>query len=426
VNAIPTGALIAALVFLIILSAFFSASEIALVTLNRYRLRSLAKSGHHGARVALKLLDRPDRLLGVILLGNNFANIAASSIATILAIRLYGDQGVAIAAGLLTFVVLIFAEVAPKTLAALHPETLALPASYLLRPLLIVLYPLVWFTNLLANGLLKLVGVSVQKKSRQEITADELHALVQEADILIPELHQDMLRAILELEKITVDEVMVPRGEIEGVDLDAEWPEILETLGTSRYTRLPVFRGSLDNIVGLVHLRKALHLMHAGNLNPESFSGIMLEPFFIPQGTPISTALLNFRANKRRIALIVDEYGDLLGLVTLEEILEEIVGDFTTAGASLVSEIQEQEDGSYVVQGNVTLRELNRYLDWQLPTSGPKTINGIITEHLEDLPEPGTSLKLGEFQIDVLRTRGTSVQLARIRRMPGAAEAPGA
>jgi len=414
----PVSVLFGALLFLILVSAFFSASEIALVTLNRYRMRTLAKTGHRGARLAQRLLERPDRLLGIILLGNNFANIAASSVATIIAIQLYGDRGIAIAAGLLTFVVLVFAEVAPKTLAALHPEALAYPAAHLLRPLLMILYPLVWFTTLLANGLLKIFGISVKRKSKQEITADELHALVHEAELMIPESHQDMLLAVLELEKITVDEVMVPRGEIEGVDLDAEWPDILETLGTSRYTRLPVYRGSLDNIVGLIHLRKVLHLQHTGNLNRDTLTEIMLDPFFIPQGTPISTALLNFRANKRRIALIVDEYGDILGLVTLEEILEEIVGDFTTAGSSLVAEIQPQTDGSYIVQGNVTLRELNRHLDWTLPTTGPKTINGIITEHLEDLPEPGTSLKLGEYQIDVVRTRGTSVQLARIRRMP--------
>jgi Mg2+/Co2+ transporter CorB len=264
---------------------------------------------------------------------------------------------------------------------------------------------------------LRLFGVSVRKKSSHEITADELQALVREANILIPESHQDMLLAVLDLEKVTVDDVMVPRGEIEGVDIDADWDDIVETLGTSRYTRLPVYKGNLDNIVGLIHLRKILHLLHTGNLNRESFGQLMLEPFFVPQGTPISTALLNFRANKRRIALVVDEYGDILGLVTLEEILEEIVGDFTTSGTSLVAEIQPQDDGSYLIQGNVTLRELNRQLDWDLPISGPKTVNGLITEYLQDLPEPGTSIMLGSYQVDVIRTRGTSVQVARIRKM---------
>jgi len=418
VDDIPIGLLAGALVFLVGVSAFFSGAEIALLTLNRHRLRNLARQQHRGARLAQKLLERPDRLLGVILLGNNFANIAASSIATILAIELYGDRAIAVAAGLLTFVVLIFAEVAPKTVAALHPESIALPAAYLLRPLLILLYPLVAFTNLLANGLLRLVGVSVKARAREAVTAEELRVLVREADLLMPESHQAMLLAVLELEKITVDEVMVPRGEIEGIDLDADWDEILEVIGTSRYTRLPVYRGSLDHIVGLIHLRKVLHLQHSGTLDREHFEQVMLEPFFIPQGTAISTALINFRSNKRRIALVVDEYGDILGLVTLEEILEEIVGDFTTAGMPLTAEIHAEADGSYQVQGGVTLRDLNRQLGWDLPITGPRTVNGMVTEHLQALPEPGTSLRIGNYQIDIVKTRGTSVQLAKIRHMP--------
>jgi Mg2+/Co2+ transporter CorB len=234
----------------------------------------------------------------------------------------------------------------------------------------------------------------------------------------MPETHQDMVLAILELEKVTVDDVMVPRREIEGIDLDADWEEIVNALGTSRYSRMPVYRGSLDNIAGIVHLRKVLHLMHTGSLNRESLETLIAEPFYVPQGTPLSTALLNLRAARRRIAFVVDEYGDLLGLVTLDEILEEIVGDFTTAATPLTAEIQPQADGSFMVHGGVTLRDLNRQLDWNLPTTGPKTVNGLITEHLQDLPEPGTSFKLGEYQVDIVRTRGTSVQLARIRRRP--------
>lgn len=414
---IPLGAQVGALSFLVLLSGFFSASEIALLTLNRYRLRNLVRQGHRGALLAQKLLEQPDRLLGVILVGNNFANIAASSIATLLALDLYGDKAVAVAAGLLTFIILVFAEVAPKTLAALYPERIAFPAAYVLRPLLFLLYPLVWITNILANSLLRLLGISLARKSTDEITADELRALVREADILIPDSHQDMLLAILELEKVSVDDVMVPRGEIEGIDLDADWNEISAKLGSSRYTRLPVFRSSLDDVVGVVHLRKVMRLMHSGTFNRESFLSLVVEPYFIPQGTPLSTALLNFRSSKRRSALVVNEYGDILGLVTLEEILEEIVGDFTTPGMSLAEEIQPQDDGSFLVHGSVTLRDLNRRLDWNLPTNGPKTLNGLITEYLEDLPEAGTSLKLEGYQVDVVRTRGTAVQLAYIRRI---------
>lgn len=422
---IPLNAQIGALVFLILLSGFFSAAEIALFTLNRYRLRNLVRHGHRGAILAQKLLERPDRLLGVILVGNNFANIAASSIATLLALHLYGEKSVAVAAGLLTFVVLIFAEVAPKTLAALNPERIAFPVAYVLRPLLYLLYPLVWFTNILANGLLRMLGTSPARKTTDEITADELRALVREADVLIPDSHQDMLLAILELEKVTVDDVMVPRGEIEGIDLDADWSEIASKLGTSRYTRLPVYRGNLDDVVGVVHLRKVMRLMHGDSFNRESFTPLIIEPYFIPQGTALSIALLNFRANKRRSALVVNEYGDILGLVTLEEILEEIVGDFTTPGMSLAEEIQPQDDGSFLVHGSVTLRDLNRRLDWHFPTDGPKTLNGLITEYLEDLPETGTSLMLDGYQVDVVRTRGTAVQLARVRHMPTTPEING-
>jgi len=415
VTEIPVGALFGSLVFLVALSAFFSGAEIALLTLNRHRLRNLVRQGRRGARVAQAMLDRPDRLLGVILLGNNFANIAASSIATILAIELYGDRAIAVAAGLLTIVVLIFAEVAPKTVAALHPESIAFPAAYVLRPLLYVLYPLVALTNLLANGVLRIIGFRVGARARDAVTEEELQALVREADLHIPKSHQAMLLAILELEKITVDEVMVPRGEIEGINLDADWDDILAKIGSSRYTRLPVYRGSLDNIVGLVHLRKILHLQYSGAFNRQSLEEIMIEPYFIPQGTVISAALLNFRSNKRRIALVVDGYGDILGLVTLEEILEEIVGDFTTAGAPFRAEIHRQEDGSFQVQGNVTLRDLNRQTGWNIPTDGPRTVNGLITEYLQDLPEPGVSFRIGNYQVDVVQTRGTSVQLADIR-----------
>jgi Mg2+/Co2+ transporter CorB len=318
---------------------------------------------------------------------------------------------------IITLVVLILTDLAPKTLAALRPERIAFPSAYVLRPLLKLSYPVVWFINGLANGLLRLFGIRVQARAAEKISTEELRALVLEAGVLMPETHQDMLLAILELERITVDDVMVPRRDIEGIDLTADWEAIVSQLGTSRYTRLPVYRGSLDNIVGMVHLRRVLHLLHTGNLNRESFEKLTIEPFYLPQGTLLSVALLNLREARRRIALVVNGYGDILGLVTLEEILEEIVGDFTTQGVTLVEEIQPQPDGSYLVQGGVTLRDLNRRLDWDMPTTGPKTVNGLITQHLEALPEPGTSLKLGDFQIDILRTRGTSVQMARIRRI---------
>jgi len=424
VDEIPLSALIGALIFLVFLSAFFSAAEISLVTLNRYRLRHQAEAGHRGARIAAKLLERPDRLIGVILLGSNSINALFSALTTVTVIRVWGEKEstIGIATAIIALVILILTDLAPKTLAALHPERIAYPSAFVLRPLLKLSYPMVWIVNGLANGLLRLFGVKVQAGVAEKLTADELKTLVMEAGVLMPETHQDMLLAILELEKVTVDDVMVPRGEIEGIDLDADWEEIAAKLGTSRYTRLPVYRGNLDNVVGVVHLRKVMRLLHSGSFNRESFVPLIIEPYFVPQGTPLSTALLNFRASKRRSALVVTEYGDILGLVTLEEILEEIVGDFTTPGMTLAEEIQPQTDGSFLVHGSVTLRDLNRRLVWDLPTDGPKTLNGLITEYLEDLPEAGTSLRLDGYQVDVVRTRGTAVQLARIRPVPPAPE----
>lgn len=383
------------------------------MSINRYRLRHLAASGHRGARVVESLLSRPDRLLGIILLGNNFVNIAASSVATILAIRLYGEAGILAAAVLLTVVILIFAEVGPKTLAAMHPERIAFPAGMILRPLLTLLYPLVWTINILANLMLRAFGISVGARV-QELSLEELRAAVREAGSLIPESHQNMLLGILDLEKTAVEEVMVPRNRIQGVDLDKDWDDIEEQIMSSRYTRLPVYRSSLDNIVGIVHLRKALNLAGTKNLTMETLEKIIVEPYFIPKGTPLNTQLLNFRDAKRRRGLVIDEYGDILGLVTLEEILEEIVGEFTTSAHGIGEGYRIQDDGSYIVKGTASIRDLNRQLEWHLPTKGQHTLNGLITEHLEAIPEVGTSLLVNGYAVEVLRTRGTAVEFARI------------
>ncbi len=412
---ISLGVLVGALVFLIVLSAFFSAAEIGLMTLNRYRLRHLEATGHRGARLASRLLERPDRLLGVILLGNNFANIAASSIATLIALEIYGEKAIAIAAGLLTFVILVFAEVAPKTLAALHPERVSFVAAYALYPLLRVLYPLVWLINALANLLLRAFGVSVRGKPSHEITAEELRALVREADVLIPQSHQEMLLAILDLEKVSVDEVMVPRNRIEGVNLDTEWDDIVRQLTGSRYTRLPAYRGSLDNVVGIVHVRRVLNLMHENRLDRTTLDQLVAEPYFIPSATPLNTQLLNFKQAKRRLGLVVDEYGDIQGLVTLDMILEEIVGDFTTRALGQIEDVHPAPDGSFLVRGGVSLRDLNRQLGWTLPTEASHTLNGLILEYLEDIPAPGTSLMVHGYAVEILRTRGTAIELARVR-----------
>lgn len=421
---IPISTLFSVLFFLILVSAFFSAAEISLVTLNRYRLRHRAESGHRGARLAAKLLERPDRLIGVILLGSNSINALFSALTTVTVIRLWGekDSAIGIATVIIALMVLILTDLAPKTFAALHPERIAYPSAYLLRPLLKLSYPLVWFINMIANGLLRLLGVKVRARAVDKLSTEEFKTLVMEAGALMPESHQDMLLAILDLENITVEDVMVPRGEIEGIDLDADWDDILAQLSTSRYTRVPVYHGNLDKIAGIVHLRKVLHLMRDDNFDRTELMKLLIEPYFVPEATPLSAQLLNFREVKRRVALVVNEYGDVVGLVTLEEILEEIVGDFTSPALGVLDDVQAQGDGSFVVNGSTHIRDLNRRLDWKLPTSGPKTLNGLIVEYLEDIPEVGTSLILDGYLVEILRTRGTAVQTVRIRPKPSAGD----
>jgi len=411
---ISTGALLVTLIVLIILSALFSSSETGLMSLNRYRLKHKANEGHRGARLTLKLLRRPDRLLGVILLGNNFVNIAASAIATMLALRYYGEAGLAIATGALTFVILVFAEVAPKTLAALHPERIAYPAAYVYTLLLAIFYPFVWFVNTLANTLLRLIGVDPTQARDHSLSTEELRAALNENDQQVPQQHQDMLLGILNLETITVEDIMVPRNEITGIDINDDINTIKQQLTQSHRTRLPVFNESIDNTVGILHLRRAIALIADDELDHETFTDLIAEPYFIPESTSLNTQLLNFQSAKRRTALVVDEYGDIQGLVTLEDILEEIVGEFTTNASSSNPLIQEQDDGSYLLDASLHIREINRKLKLELPVDGPKTLNGLILEQLEIIPEPGTSLKISDVAIEITKTKNNAVKSVRI------------
>lgn len=411
---IPISVLFGTLVALLILSAFFSSAEISVMSLNRYRLRHLAESGHRGARILAGLLERPDRLLGIILLGNNLVNNMAVAVTTIITIRLFGDASIAMATIVLTIVVLIFAEVGPKTLAALRPEAIGFPAAYILKPLLELLYPVVALINFIANLMLRVFGISMDRRADQ-LSLEELKAAVIEAGGIIPESHQAMLLNILNLEKITVEDVMIPRGQIIGLNLDEDWDDIVEQITNSRYTRLPVFRGNLDNVVGLIHLRKALNLIGSDNFNRESLEKIVVEPYYIPKGTSINTQLLNFRRMHRRRGLVVDEYGDILGLVTLEEILEEIVGEFTGGRTRRDhSDVYPQDDGSFLVKGTASIRTINKRMGWELPLGDARTLNGVITDYLEDLPKPGTSLMLNGYTVEIIRTRGTAVEVARV------------
>jgi len=415
---IPLSVLFGILFLLIICSAFFSSSETAMIALNRYRLRHMAKEGKRSAIISEKLLARPDRLFGLILLGNNIVNIFAASIATLIGIRLLGDLGVAIAPFVLVMVFLIFAEVMPKTLAAMKPESIAFPASYLLWPMMKVAYPVVWLINWISNGLLSLFGQNLDNQDDTPLSRDELRTIVREAGTMIPQRHQRMLLNILELENVTVDDIMVPRNEVTAIDLDDPINEILEQISHCQHTRLPVFESNIDNIIGIIHIRRLARILNDKNeLTNEAIKEILSDCYFVPKGTPLHTQMMNFQQNKRRFGVVVDEYGVIQGLVTLEDILEEIVGEFTTDMQTYNLDIQEQEDGNYLVDCSVHLREMNRQLQWQLPADGPKTLNGLILERLEYIPESGTTLKIDDYLIEMTQVSENSVKMAKIKRL---------
>ncbi len=416
---LSTNTLLITLVVLVIASAFFSAAETSLISLNRYRLRHLVRAKHPGAMRAARLLEKPDRFIGFILLGNNFANTAASVITTLLSQRLFDDFGLAVATGVLTFVLLVFSEVTPKTLAALRPERVAFPAAYVIEPLLrVVYYPLVWPTGVIANGLLRLFGVSVKRQPGQMITHEELRTILSEAGAMIPGRGQEMLTAVLDLDNANVDDIMVPQTEIIGIDLDDDLDVIIHKLTTAEHTRLPVFHSDINQVVGILHVRHAVPLLAKNELTKESLTRLLRDPYFVPEGTPLNTQLVNFQRAKWRIGLVVNEYGDVIGLITLEDILEEIVGEFTTDPAAHIKDVYPQEDGTFLVDGGATLRDLNKQMQWELPTDGPKTLNGLIVEYLEDIPEPGTSMRLGKHIIEIVQTQGKLVKIARIKLRP--------
>ncbi len=421
-NEIPIGVLTGSLVFLIALSAFFSSSETALMALNRYRLRHLAKRGHRGAVRAQRLLDQPDRLLGLILLGNNFINILASSLATVLGLRLFGDSGIAIATGAMTLVLLILGEVAPKTAAAIHPERFAWPASYVYTILMVPLRPVIKIVNLLANGLLRLFGINTTVYQSQALSTDELHTIVRESGKRLPAQHQNMLLSVLELGEATVEDIMIPRADIQGIDLDLSWEETLEQIRHANYSRMPVFMGSVENTIGIIKLRHLFEPLMDNSLTPSKLKRLLREPYYVPEGTPLTTQLLNFQHEHRRSALVVDEYGDVQGMVTLEDILEEIVGEFTSSPTTEHEGITEQTDGSFLIRGNVPIREVNRELGINLPTQDASTLNGLIIEHLESLPTQGASVIIENVEIVVRSVRKRSVDTARVVILENATE----
>jgi len=407
------GFLVGLLVFLLLCSAFFSSSETGMLSLNRYRLRHQAKEGHRGAQRASELLAHPDRLLGTILVGNNFVNILASSIATVLAMQLWGEAGIAIATIGLTIILLIFGEITPKTLAALRPEMVAYPVSLPLKLLQKVLYPLVAMLGWVSNGLLKLLGVDLSNKGNDSLSTEELRSVVRESGTDLPLNRQSMLLGILDLERVTVDDIMIPRNEVTGIDLDDDLESIIGQLRTTPHTRLPVFRNDINQIEGIVHMRQIARLLSHDQLTKESLLEACNEPYFVPENTPLSTQLLNFQKQKRRIGIVVDEYGDVRGIVTLEDILEEIVGEFSNQDVLRSPDIHPQDDGTLVIDGAAYIREVNRALGWKLPCDGPKTLNGLITEALEHMPDSGICLQIGNYRLEILQAADNRVKSVR-------------
>jgi len=385
-----------------------------MMSLNRYRLKHLAKSGNRGAKNAERLLKTPDKLISVILVGNNFVNILASAIATLIAVQLWGDAGIAIATMALTVVVLIFAEVTPKTIAALHPERIAFPASFVLAVLLKILYPVIWLLNLITNSLLALLGIKTDGNGSDALSKEELRTVLFESSQRISPKYKDMLVSIIDLEKVTVDDIMVPRNEVVGIDLDLEISEIIDQIRHSQHTRMPVYKSDINKVVGIVHLRSINRFLNENELTKSMIMQATREPYFVPESTPLHTQMFNFQKEKRRIGIVVDEYGDVIGIVTLEDILEEIVGEFTTDMANFSKDITPQQDGSFIIDGTAAIREINKALGWTLPTEGPKTINGLIIEYLEYIPDSNLSLKLDGYYIEILQVKENIIKSARI------------
>lgn len=403
------------LLFLLLCSAFFSASETAMMSLNRYRLRHLVREKNRAAIRIANLLERTDRLLGVILFGNTFANILASSVTTVMAVAIFGEWSVLLFTMVLTIVILIFGEVAPKTLAALHPQGVATFASWPLNILLKIFYPIVWLINCISNFILHLFGIDIKKhKVTDHLSSDELRTVVLEGSGRIPSHNQDMLLRVLDLEKMQVDDVMVPRNEVVGIELNDDWGTILNKITHTTYTFMPLYHEGIDNVQGVVNLRTAMRYLADGTLDKAKLEKIAIEAYYVPEGTSLTMQLLNFKRDQQRFALVVDEYGDIQGLVTATDVIDEIVGELTSDVPSVSKFVKKDKDNAYVVDGSVNVRELNRLMDWELPTEGPKTLSGLIIEYLETIPQEKTCLKLNGYPIEILSVQANTVKTAKI------------
>jgi Mg2+/Co2+ transporter CorB len=410
------GALSTSIGVLVLLSAYFSSSETAMMRLNRFRLKHLANEGHSGARKAHRLLKRPDRLLSLILIGNNLVNFTAASLSTLLVIQLLGEHNLAVAPIACTIVFLIFAEVAPKTLAEAYPEKIALPSAYILQPLMSVGWPIVELVNRLANAFLRLIGFRQEVNTSDHLSHEELRTVVYEG-AHIAERPQGMMLGVLDLNKVTVNDIMVPRTEIEGIDIDDEIDEIIRRVRSTQHTRIPVYKEDIDKVIGMLHLRKAARfLTQADDLTKAAILQETDEPYFVPENTPLQTQLVNFQQIKERIGLVVDEYGDIQGIVTMEDILEEIVGEFTTDLAGTNVNIHPGDDGSHLIDGSTQIRQINRTLAWELPVSGPKTLSGLIIEQLQSIPDSNCCIKIDDYRIEIIQIQENMIKTARLSR----------
>ena len=417
VNELSTGILLVATFVMILLSAFFSGSETAMMALNRYRLRHRVSAGHRGARKTDRLLQRPDRLLGVILLGNNLVIFVAASSATLIATRWFGETAAALVTPLvLTPLVLVFAEVTPKTVGARRPELLAYPSAYILQPLLKACHPLVAVINAIGNFLAAPMIGRAEAES-EDLSPEELRTVVRDRTAL-PRERQTMLLRILDMEGVTIDDIMVPRAEVAGIDLEADDADIVDAIRESPYTRLPIYREHINAVEGVLHLRRAARFLGQAAFAKADLVQEAEEPYFVPEGTPLHTQLLSFQKRRARVALVVDEYGDVQGLVTLEDILEEIVGEFTTDVADELPEVHRQDDGSYIVEGKALLRDVNRALGWRLPSAGPRTLNGLVVAHLEFIPDANVGLRIGRYQLETLQIADNVVRSVKVRELP--------
>ncbi|HEY8118610.1 MAG TPA: CNNM domain-containing protein [Methylophilaceae bacterium] len=414
---IPLSLKLSVLALLLLMAAFFSIAETSLMSVNRYRMRHLAKSGNRGARLASMLLAQTDKMLGVILLGNTLSIAASTTLTTIICVDLFGDGQWVLAVSTLTisFMILVFGEISPKVIAAANPEKWAFSTSYLLYPLLRLAYPAVWIVNILVRAFLRLLGIRPNfSEVSHAMSMEELRTIVMEAGSYIPKKHQTILLNLFDLEKATVDDVMTAHTQIESIDFDASLETILQHISTSHHTRLPVRQGPAEEIIGIIHIRKVMNQLRDGKLDLEGLREVISEPYFIPSGTPLYTQMQQFQEKQQRIALVVDEYGELKGLVTLEDILEEIIGDFTTQSPLRTSNYRQEEDGGWLVDGGSSLRDLNKKLGLSLPLDGPRTLNGLILEHFEDIPEPSTSFKIGSHTLEIMQTQDRIVKSVRI------------